>query len=99
MPKKLTTIVRGGQDQQDTTKVERGTNLCIEKAVRPSALPYVESVEVGRHVGRIGAREGVLLADRDLPGIGRLQAVSGVVCVENSSYHHTVETVYKVSIP
>ena len=92
MPKKLTTIVRGGQDQQDTTKVETG-----QSGAR--ALPYVESVEVGRHVGRIGAGEGVLFADRDLPGICRFQAVSGVVCVENSSYHHTVETVYKVSIP
>ena len=42
--------------------------------------PYVECVEVTCHVGRVGAREGVLFTDRDLPGVDGFQVVGGVVC-------------------
>ena len=54
-------------------------NLCNENAVRP----YVKCVEVAGHLGRIGAREGVLSGDRDRTRFGGLQAVGGVVCVEH----------------
>ena len=53
---------------------------CFAAGKKRCARPYVECVEVGCHVGRIGAREGVPSADGDLPRICRFQAVSGVVC-------------------